>query len=56
MENKKIVDYIILSSSNSTYLRSLVLEKLNEGYVLLGGASNGGDYGGYTQTMVKYEV
>lgn len=55
MESKKIVDYIILNSSDYTYLRSLVLEKLKEGYLLLGGASNGGDYGGYTQTMVKYE-
>ena len=32
-----------------------VLEKINEGYDFLGGASNGGDWGGYTQTMIKYE-
>lgn len=55
MESKKIVDYIILYSSDTSHLRSLVLEKLNEGYVFLGGASNGGDWGAYTQTMIKYE-
>jgi hypothetical protein len=55
MENRKIIDYIIISDSNKDRLCTEVLKKINEGYVLFGGASNGGDYGGYTQTMIKYE-
>lgn len=57
MENKKIVDYIIISDSYKDRLCVNVLKKLNEGYVLQGGCSvGGGDYRNeYTQAMIKYE-
>jgi hypothetical protein len=55
MENSVVEDYIILESREVIGLRIKVLEKLKEGYVLLGGSSNGGDYAGHTQTMVKYK-
>lgn len=57
MEAKKIIDYKVISYNNLHLndLEKKVLEHLEKGYVLVGGASNGGDYGGFTQTMIKYE-
>ena len=58
MESKKIVDYIILYSSDTSNLRLLVLEKIKEGYVPQGGVSyGGGDYfTKYVQAMAKFEI
>ena len=57
MENKKIVDYIVICDSYLVRFRTEVLKKINEGYVLVGGVSNGGgDYRDeYVQAMIKYE-
>ena len=57
MENKKIVDYIVICDSYLERFRTEVLKKINEGYILQGGCSvGGGDYRNeYTQAMVKYE-
>lgn len=57
MEENKIIDYIILEEEHASSLREKVLEKLKEGYVLLGGSSYGGrSYSSsHTQAMVKYE-
>lgn len=57
MEGKKIVDYIIIVDNQLEILEKNVLEKLNDGYVLLGGCSiGGGDYRTkYAQTLIKYE-
>lgn len=59
MEEKKIIDYIIIESNNTKDIGTRVLEKLKDGYVLLGGVSCSGE--GYVnsmrfvQAMVKYE-
>lgn len=57
MEERKIIDYIIIKDDYSINVETKVLEKIKEGYELLGGASCGGSgyttY--YTQAMVKYE-
>jgi hypothetical protein len=57
MENKKIIDYIVICDSYLKRLQSDVLKKINEGYVLVGGVSiGGGDYRNeYAQAMVKYD-
>lgn len=60
MENKKIIDYIILERESKEALRLEVLEKIKEGYHLLGGVSFAVDSGEqreykyYAQSMVKY--
>lgn len=53
MEAKKIKDYIIIEDYYIDKIRVRVLEKLNKGYVLVGGVSRSG--GLLTQTMIKYE-
>lgn len=55
MENIKIVDYVIISNCNIEVLCADVLKKLDEGYILVGGASNGGEYNYHSQTLIKYE-
>ena len=55
MENKKIIDYIVFEEKRKEVLQELVLQKLNEGYSLLGGVSYGGHYEKFAQAMVKYE-
>ncbi len=57
MENKKIVDYIVICDSYLQRFRTEVLKKINEGYVIVGGVSiGGGDYRNeYAQAMIKYE-
>ena len=55
MEQKKIIDYIVIAESRLETLQKNVLEKLNEGYVLQGGATKGGEYSSFIQTLIKYE-
>lgn len=55
MENKKIIDYIIISDRHTERLRIEILKKLQEGYVLVGGISFGGPYEYFAQAMIKYE-
>lgn len=57
MENKKIVDYIVFEESRKEVLQEKVLQKLKEGYVLIGGVSYGGGdyYTRYAQALIKYE-
>jgi hypothetical protein len=55
MENKRIIDYIVIEESRKEILQKLVLQKINEGYYLLGGVSYGGHYEKFAQAMIKYE-
>jgi hypothetical protein len=56
MENKKIEDYIILTSNSRLDLKNDVLEKIKEGYVPCGGVSITDNYGiTYAQAMIKYQ-
>lgn len=57
MENKKILDYVILRSSDESRLQNDVLEYIKKGYILQGGCSiGGGDYRyEYAQALIKYE-
>jgi hypothetical protein len=55
MENKKIIDYIVIEESRKEVLQKFVLQKLNEGYSLLGGVSYGGHYERFAQAMIKHE-
>ena len=61
MENKKIIDYIILERESKELLVFEVLNKIKEGYLPLGGISLAVDSGKlsvfkhFAQAMVKYE-
>jgi hypothetical protein len=60
MENKKIVDYIIITFEQKDFLESEVLNKIKDGYIPLGGVSMAVDSGEistfkyFSQAMVKY--
>lgn len=60
MEDKKIIDYIILEMESKELLVFEVLNKIKEGYVPLGGISLAVDSGelavfkNFAQAMVKY--
>lgn len=60
MENKKIVDYIIITFESKELVQLKVLEKIKEGYTLLGGISMAIDsgelrsYNNFAQAMIKY--
>lgn len=60
MENKKIVDYIIVEFESKEFLQFEVLKKIKEGYIPLGGVSMSVDSGElstfkyFAQAMVKY--
>ena len=60
MENKKITDYIIVEFESKELLQFEVLNKIEEGYIPLGGVSMSVDSGElstfkyFAQAMVKY--
>lgn len=60
MDNKKIIDYIIIEMESKQLLAFEVLNKIKEGYVPLGGVSLSVDSGelsefkSFAQAMVKY--
>lgn len=60
MENKIIIDYIILEMESKEFLVIEVLNKIKEGYFPLGGISLAVDSGklsvfkNFAQAMVKY--
>jgi hypothetical protein len=61
MENNKIEDYIIITNERKDFMAVLVLDKIKNGYVPLGGVSvtlDSIDAVGYrtyfAQAMVKY--
>ena len=62
MENKKIIDYIILEMESKELLVFEVLNKIKEGYLPLGGISLAVDCGKlsvfkyFAQAMVKYDA
>lgn len=57
MEDRKIIDYVIVYDSIIAKLQKAVLEKIKEGYIPLGGVavSNGVYSETWAQAMVKYE-
>ena len=61
MENKKIIDYIILEMESKELMTLEILNKIKEGYALLGGVSMAVDSGElsvfkyFAQAMVKYD-